>query len=48
MSIDLGTYLYWKDKPISHDQDEWDGKYRTWGEMYLGEGYEIEEPIYYT
>lgn len=47
-NIDLETYLYWKDKPILHDEDEWNCKYRTWGEMWDGEGYQVEEPINYT
>lgn len=25
--------------PILHDEDDWDGKYKTYGEMWLGEGY---------
>ena len=46
MNIDLETYLYWKDEPILHDEDEWGGKYRTWGEMWNGEGYTIDDGIY--
>lgn len=34
---------YWWDAcfndPILHDEDEWDGKYKTYGDMWLGEGY---------
>ena len=29
--------------PILHDEDDWSGKYKTYGEMWLGEGYEREE-----
>ena len=29
--------------PILHDEDDWGGKYKTYGEMWLGEGYEREE-----
>ena len=45
MSIDPETYLLFKDDSILHDEDEWSGKYKTWGEMWDGEGYEIDEPI---
>jgi len=41
--IDNATYKKWKDQPILHDEDIWGGKYRTYGEMWLGEGYTIEE-----
>lgn len=41
MNIELETFLYWKDQPILHDEDEWNGKYKTWGEMWVGEGYKI-------
>ena len=43
MAIDRMTYEIWKDQPILHDEDEWDGKYNTYGEMWDGEGYKIEE-----
>lgn len=42
MVIDYDTFLTWKDQPILHDEDDWDGKYQTYGEMWKGEGYEIE------
>lgn len=42
MVIDFDTFITWKDEPILHDEDEWNGKYRTYGEMWEGEGYEIE------
>lgn len=42
MMIDRDTYEIWKDQPILHDEDEWDGKYSTYGEMWIGEGYVIE------
>lgn len=48
MNIDLETYLTRKDDPILHDEDEWDGKYKTYGEMWDGEGYTIDEPICWT
>lgn len=35
-------YKGWKDQPILHDEDYWDGKYKTYGEMWIGEGYMIE------
>ena len=43
MKIDYETYINWKDQIILHDEDEWNGKYKTVGEMWKGEGYEIEE-----
>ena len=42
MKIDRETYEIWKDQLILHDEDEWGGKYSTYGEMWIGEGYEIE------
>ena len=41
-------YITWEmfrdfhNSPILHDEDEWDGKYKTYGEMWFGEGYLIE------
>ena len=48
MSIEFETYMEMKNEPILHDEDEWNGKYKTYGEMWDGEGYEIDEPICYT
>ena len=42
MVIDYDTFITWKDQPILHDEDDWNGKYKTYGEMWKGEGYEIE------
>ena len=42
--IDRKTYEGWKDQPILHDEDDWSGKYKTYGEMWEGEGYDIEKP----
>ena len=35
-------YHDWYNEPILHDEDEWEGRYRTYGEMWEGEGYIIE------
>lgn len=35
-------YLDWGSSPILHDEDEWNGKYKTYGEMWEGENYKIE------
>lgn len=43
MKIKKEIYLTWKDQPILHDEDMWYGKYQTYGEMWIGEGYQIEE-----
>lgn len=43
MMIDRETYEIWKDQPILHDEDEWGGKYSTYGEMWNGEGYVIAD-----
>ena len=42
MGIDYWVWLRWKDTPILHDEDNWNGKYQTWGEMWEGKGYVIE------
>lgn len=42
-TIDNATYEKWKDQPILHDEDQWMGKYQTYGEMWSGEGYIIEQ-----
>lgn len=47
MYIDLETYLFWKHVEIPQIEDEWNGKYKTFGEMWDGEGYAIIEPINY-
>lgn len=36
-------YNEWKDQPILHDEDMWNGKYKTYGEMWQGEGFAILE-----
>lgn len=41
MKIAEKVFLEWKDQPILHDEDEWGGKYKTYGEMWKGEGYTI-------
>lgn len=43
MNISLQTYEDWGNQPILHDEDEWGGKYKTYGEMWKGEGYTIGE-----
>lgn len=43
MKISKETFDKWRDSPILHDEDEWNGKYETYGEMFAGEGYEVEE-----
>ena len=37
--ISYDTYRDWYDQPILHDEDMWDGKYKTYGDMWVGEGY---------
>ena len=37
--ISYDTYRDWYDQPILHDEDMWDGRYKTYGEMWSGEGY---------
>lgn len=41
MIISKEIYQEWKDQPILHDEDQWCGKYKTYGEMWIGEGYAI-------
>lgn len=41
--ISKETYAAWKDQPILHDEDMWRGQYETYGEMWRGEGFVIEE-----
>lgn len=43
MKIKYDIYINWKDQIILHDEDMWNGKYKTYGEMWVGEGYEIEK-----
>ena len=38
MIIQYETYEDWKDIAILREEDEWDGKYKTYGEMWKGEG----------
>lgn len=42
--IKYEDYLKFKDQPILHDEDMWNGKYRTFGEMWEGEGVGIDFP----
>ena len=42
-TITKDTYYKYKDCLILHDEDDWDGKYKTYGEMWLGEGYRLKE-----
>ena len=42
MKISKEIYFSWKEQPILHDEDMWSGKYETYGEMWAGEGYQIE------
>ena len=37
--INRQIYDTWYDQPILHDEDHWNGKYKTYGEMWNGEGY---------
>lgn len=39
--ITMEVFFEWKDQPILNDEDEWDGMYKTYGEMWRGEGYFI-------
>lgn len=41
--ISKEVYIEWKDQLILHDEDIWSGKYITYGDMWIGEGYTIEE-----
>lgn len=41
--IDKVTYDEWGNQPILHDEDLWSGKYKTYADMWRGEGYKIEE-----
>lgn len=36
-------YNEFKEQPILHDEDEWNGKYKTYGDMWKGEGYAVEK-----
>ena len=36
----------WGNQPILHDEDQWDGKYKTFADMWKGEGYKLEEASY--
>lgn len=42
MKISYKVYEDWKDQQILHDEDNWGGRYKTYGEMWSGEGYEID------
>lgn len=41
-TVSATVYREWKDLYILHDEDEWNGKYLTWGQMWKGEGYLVE------
>lgn len=41
ITISYETYLRYKDNVILHDEDQWSGRYTTYGEMWEGEGYEV-------
>jgi len=41
-TISRETFDSWKNQPILSDEDQWGGKYKTYGEMWTGEGYDIE------
>lgn len=43
MIISKEIYQEWKDQLILHDEDQWCGKYKTYGEMWIGEGYQIKK-----
>lgn len=48
-TINSKTYIEWHRQPILHDEDYWNGEYRTYGEMWRGEGYQIDnrsDPCY--
>ena len=40
--ISRETFDSWKNQPILGDEDQWGGRYKTYGEMRAGEGYDIE------
>lgn len=40
-TISRETFDSWKNQPILSDEDQWGGKYKTYGEMWTGEGYDI-------
>lgn len=40
--IDSETYRAWHNQPILQSEDEWDGRYQTYGDMWAGEGYTID------
>lgn len=42
LTVSKDIYNEWKDQPILHDEDMWMGKYKTYGEMWVGEGAEVE------
>lgn len=39
--IDIITFATWCNQPILHNEDMWNGKYKTYGEMWIGENYTI-------
>lgn len=46
--ISYGIWESWKNSRILHDEDQWGGKYKTYGEMWKGEGYIIEnKPLWW-
>ena len=41
MNISWATFKEWGNQIILHDEDLWDKKYKTYAEMWEGEGYTI-------
>ena len=41
MNIDYSIFQKWKNQPILKDEDCWEGKYKTYGDMWKGEGYMV-------
>lgn len=43
--ISKETQEKWANQRILHDEDQWGGKYKTYGDMWKGEGYILDEAI---
>ena len=41
--VDKETQEKFGSQPILHDEDQWNGKYKTYNDMWAGEGYKLEE-----
>lgn len=39
--VSRAIYNEYKDQPILHDEDMWQGKYNTYGEMWEGENFAV-------